>query len=132
MLLIIESIDFCYEKNSFLAFCFLLYLYLAIYSIQVRLNIWNASQICVPCLCKDHANLLCIIPILVYVLPKQAQACVLTWEGGEDSRHSQTDTISSKNQCVHTFLISSFLKIHFLQHKKSPVFFFFKEQWEGT
>lgn len=73
MLLIIESIDFCYEKNSFLAFRFLLYLYLAIYSIQVRLNIWNASQICVPCLCKDHANLLCIIPILVYVLLKQAQ-----------------------------------------------------------
>lgn len=69
--------------------------------------------------------------LLVYVLPKQAQACVLTWEGGEDSRHSQTDTISSKNQCVHTFLISSFLKIHFLQHKKSPVFFFLKNNGRG-
>ena len=35
-------------------------------------KIWNASRICVSSLCRGHANLLCIIPILVYVLPKQA------------------------------------------------------------
>ena len=34
--------------------------------------IWNASQICVSSLRRGHANLLCIVPILVYVLPKQA------------------------------------------------------------
>jgi len=34
------------------------------------LKIWNASRICVSSL-RGHANLLCIVPILVYVLPKQ-------------------------------------------------------------
>ena len=36
------------------------------------LKIWNASRICVSSLRRGHANLLCIVPILVYVLPKQA------------------------------------------------------------
>ena len=35
-------------------------------------KIWNASRICVSSLCRGHANLLCIVPILVYVLPKRA------------------------------------------------------------
>ena len=35
-------------------------------------KIWNASQICVASLRRGHANLLCIVPILVYVLPKRA------------------------------------------------------------
>ena len=34
------------------------------------LKIWNASQICMSSLSRGHANLLCIVPILVYVLPK--------------------------------------------------------------
>jgi hypothetical protein len=33
---------------------------------------WNASRFCVSSLRRGHANLLCIVPILVYVLPKQA------------------------------------------------------------
>jgi hypothetical protein len=37
------------------------------------LKIWNASQICVSSLRRGHANLLGIVPIFVYVLPKQAQ-----------------------------------------------------------
>ena len=36
-------------------------------------KIWNASRICVSSLRRGHANLLCIVPILVYVLPKQVQ-----------------------------------------------------------
>ena len=36
------------------------------------LKIWNAWQICISSLCRSHANLLCIIPILEYVQPKQA------------------------------------------------------------
>ena len=32
---------------------------------------WNASRFCVSSLRRGHANLLCIVPILVYVLPKQ-------------------------------------------------------------
>ena len=36
-------------------------------------KIWNASRICVSSLRRGHANLLCIVPILVYVLPKQAR-----------------------------------------------------------
>ena len=35
-------------------------------------KIWNASRICVSSLRRGHANLLCIVPILVYVLPKRA------------------------------------------------------------
>ena len=31
----------------------------------------NASRFCVSSLRRGHANLLCIVPILVYVLPKQ-------------------------------------------------------------
>ena len=34
--------------------------------------IWNASRICISSLHRGHANLLCIIPILVYLLPKRA------------------------------------------------------------
>ena len=41
-------------------------------------DIWNASQICVSSLCRGHANLLCIVPILVYVLPKWAWVYVFT------------------------------------------------------
>ena len=36
-------------------------------------KIWNASRICVSSLRRGHANLLCIVPILIYVLPEQAQ-----------------------------------------------------------
>ena len=35
-------------------------------------KIWNTSRICVSSLRRGHANLLCIVPILVYVLPKRA------------------------------------------------------------
>jgi hypothetical protein len=35
-------------------------------------KMWNASRFCVSSLRRGHANLLCIVPILVYVLPKQA------------------------------------------------------------
>ncbi|GIX87148.1 hypothetical protein CEXT_483401 [Caerostris extrusa] len=34
---------------------------------------WNASRFCVSSLRRGHANLLCIVPILVYVLPKRVQ-----------------------------------------------------------
>ena len=40
-------------------------------SFHVFLKIWNTSRICVSSLCRGHANL-CIVPILVYVLPKWA------------------------------------------------------------
>ena len=32
---------------------------------------WNASRFCMSSLRRGHANLLCIVPILVYVLPRQ-------------------------------------------------------------
>ena len=38
---------------------------------ETRGKIWNASRICMSSLRRGHANLLCIVPILVYVLPKQ-------------------------------------------------------------
>ena len=34
-------------------------------------KIWNASRICVSSLRRGHANLLCIVPILIYVLREQ-------------------------------------------------------------
>ena len=36
-------------------------------------KMWNASRFCMSSLHRGHANLLCIVPILVYVLPKQVQ-----------------------------------------------------------
>ena len=41
-------------------------------------KIWNASRICVSSLRRGHANLLCIVPILVYVLREQytGEACI--------------------------------------------------------
>ena len=36
------------------------------------LKIWNTSRICMSSLHRGHANLLCSVPILVYVLPKRA------------------------------------------------------------
>ena len=36
----------------------------------------SASRICVSSFRRGHANLLCIDPILVYVLPWQAQDCI--------------------------------------------------------
>ena len=35
-------------------------------------KIWNASRIFMSSLRRGHVNLLCIVPILVYVLPKRA------------------------------------------------------------
>ena len=40
---------------------------------------WNASRFCVSSLRRGHANLLCIVPILVYVLPKQEQMLDAKW-----------------------------------------------------
>jgi len=39
-------------------------------------KMWNASRFCVSSLRRGHANLLCIVPILVYVQPKLVH-CVL-------------------------------------------------------
>ena len=51
------------------------------------LKIWNASRICMSSLHRGHANLLCIVPILVYVLPKRALSCPFLrgWVGGGES-----------------------------------------------
>ena len=46
--------------------------YRVIINIFLNSKIWNASRICVSSLRRGHANLLCIVPILVYVLPKRA------------------------------------------------------------
>ena len=40
--------------------------------VRLFLKIWNASRICVSSLRRGRADLLCIVPILVYVLPKRA------------------------------------------------------------
>ncbi|CAD1480436.1 unnamed protein product, partial [Heterotrigona itama] len=50
---------------------------------------WNASRFCVSSLRRGHANLLCIVPILVYVLPKQVRLLVfvpLISSGGKRRR----------------------------------------------
>ena len=36
--------------------------------VNEALKMWNASRFCVSSLRRGHANLLCIVPILVYVL----------------------------------------------------------------
>ena len=70
-------------RGDRLLLCYLLYgIYYVIYYIIVImscyedavLKIWNASRICVSSLRRGHANLLCIVPILIYVLPEQTQS----------------------------------------------------------
>jgi len=39
----------------------------------VHAKMWNASRFCVSSLRRGHANLLCIVPNLVYVPPKLVQ-----------------------------------------------------------
>ena len=39
---------------------------------------WNASRFCVSSLRRGHANLLCIVPILVYVPPKRVREVAST------------------------------------------------------
>lgn len=41
-------------------------------------NIWNTSRICISSLGRSHANL-CIIPILLYLLPRYAMSCLSTF-----------------------------------------------------
>ena len=38
--------------------------------VGVNKKIWNASRICVSSLRRGHANLLCIVQILIYVASK--------------------------------------------------------------
>ena len=61
-----------------LLLCLLLFFILFLFFI---LKIWNASRICVSSLRRGHANLLCIVPILVYVLPKRALYSVFLQAG---------------------------------------------------
>ena len=53
--------------------------YVTINSDSADLKMWNASRFCVSSLRRGHANLLCIVPILVYVLPKQVHS-VKAWK----------------------------------------------------
>ena len=39
--------------------------------VGAEVKMWNASRFCVSSLRRGHANLLCIVPILVYVLPSK-------------------------------------------------------------
>ena len=48
------------EVNTFLTFS----------RIMRTQKMWNASRFCVSSLRRGHANLLCIVPILVYARPK--------------------------------------------------------------
>ena len=51
--------------------CFFVFFFFFFFFLK-KLKIRNASRICVSSLRRGHANLLCIVPILVYVLPKRA------------------------------------------------------------
>ena len=44
-------------------------------------KMWNASRFCVSSMRRGHANPLCIVPTLVYVLPKQVPDCRLLHDG---------------------------------------------------
>ena len=43
---------------------------LSVPDLYADLKMWNASRFCVSSLRRGHANLLCIVPILVYVQPR--------------------------------------------------------------
>ena len=59
-------------QGFILVFYFLSEMDRSVFVFVFSLKIWNASRICVSSLRRGHANLLCIVPILVYVLRKRA------------------------------------------------------------
>ena len=69
-------------------------------------KMWNASRFCVSSLRRGHANLLCIVPILVYVLPKQVH--IFVWY----------HAIRTK-QLISMFFVSCFCKNICGNEKKS-------------
>ena len=54
----------CYQSTS-QSFC--------VFVMSFKSKIWNASRICVSSLRRGHANLLCIVPILIYVSPRRTR-----------------------------------------------------------
>ena len=66
-----ESKSLFYTSVSLFLSCIYSYHY-HLSKFHIYAKIWTASWICVSSLRRGHANL-CIVPILVYVLPKQAQ-----------------------------------------------------------
>ena len=80
-------------------------------STWISQKIWNASQICMSSMCGGHANFLCIVPILVYVLPKRAPAgniwqCLKTFlsettrEGNDATGIQCIETSMTLSACV--------------------------------
>ena len=65
----------------------------------VSLKIWNASRICMSSLRRGHANLLSIVPILVYVLLKRAQKNANSWS---EPRPIERETVGCIQQTVFT------------------------------
>ena len=59
-------------------------------------KIWNASRFCVSSLRRGHANLLCIVPILVYVLPRLARILLLRTSPYRESLLEQNNSILEK------------------------------------
>ena len=70
-----------WHSSSFFLLLFFIYLFLFVVNFVIHWNekIWNASRICVSSLRRSHANLLCIVPILVYVLPQRAGHSSSLW-----------------------------------------------------
>lgn len=60
-------------------------------------KIWNASRFCVSSLRRGHANLLCIVPILVYVPPKRVRISHIT-----NSLSYHTNGLSRSFTHLHT------------------------------
>ena len=91
--------------------------------LATHLKIWNASRICVSSLRRGHANLLCIVPILVYVLPKRALYIyfflkkILGWLKKKSSLTNVTYylslVITHKESILSNDLFSSFFSFSF-------------------
>ena len=69
---IFQSQSYDYIKFSLALFTNFSLTRKSFFCVNFFLKIWNASRICVSSLRRGHANLLCIVPILVYVLLKRA------------------------------------------------------------
>lgn len=63
---------FIFMQNTCMFFSgfFLWFFFMSSYFWWLFFKIWNTSHMCMSSLSRNHANLLCIIPLLVYVLPK--------------------------------------------------------------
>ena len=95
-------------------------------------QIWNTSQICMSSLCRGHDNLLYIVQVWVYVLPKRA----LNWLRLSSLLNVDNficpSIVWSKMKCFEKWTHSELQELHFFQSQRWFGFFLQRQKLVGA